>query len=170
MERVAVGSSNPAKVAAVRRAFDELYPLDHRIVTAEADGGTEQPWSEAATRAGAVARARAALEAAGGDWGIGLEGGLAEDEAGLLVTSWIAAAHADGGVGLARTAGLYLSDPLAEQVRAGHELAEAWRRAQGIEGIGRADGTVGRLTGGRVDRARLYSEAVVLAATQVGPF
>ncbi len=169
MQRVGVGSSNPAKVAAVRRAFDELAPHDHEIVPAETDGGRDQPWSEAATRDGAIARARAAIEPAGRDWGIGLEGGLAEDDAGLLVTSWIAALRAHGGIGLARTAAFYLPEGIAADVRAGHELAEAWRRAQGIEGIGRGGGTVGRLTRGRVDRARLYSDAVVLAVTQVRP-
>jgi len=166
MQRVAVGSSNPAKVDAVGRAFDELDPHDHEIVTAEVAGAPDQPWSEAATRTGAIARARAAAESASGDWGIGLEGGLCEDDIGLLVTSWIAALHTDGGVGLARTAAFYLPNGIAAHVRAGHELAEAWRLAHGVDGIGRGGGTVGRLTGGRVDRARLYTEAVVIAVMQ----
>ncbi len=166
MQRVAVGSTNPAKIEAVRRAFEELHPGAHHIVTAETDGGTAQPWSEAATRTGASRRARAALEATRADWGIGLEGGLAEDDLGLLVTSWIAAARPEGGLGLARTAAFYLPEAIAADVRAGHELAEAWRRTQGIEGVGRAGGTVGQLTGGHVDRARLYSEAVVVAASR----
>lgn len=165
MTRVAVGSTNPAKTEAVRRAFDELAPGALVLVPVAADGGSDQPWGEATTRDGAVARARRALERASADWAIGLEGGLVADDADLLVTSWIAAVRADGALGLARTAGFHLPAAIAERVRAGEALAAAWRTVHGIEHIGRGGGTVGRLTRGRVDRARLYAEAVVLAVS-----
>lgn len=166
MQRVAVGSTNPAKLEAVRQAFAELHPGAFEveaIATADAD---DQPWGEAETRTGALRRARAALDApAAADWGIGLEGGMARDDAGILVTSWIAACHRDGRQGLARTAGFYLPQELAAEVRQGTELAEAWTRSRGVEGVGRGEGTVGVLSGGRVARARLYRDAVVLAVS-----
>lgn len=163
MQRVAVGSTNPAKIEAVRRAFGELHHGDFELHPVATDGGDMQPWGEDATRHGAIKRARHALAAGDADWGIGLEGGMVRDDGGILVTSWIAACHTDGGLGLARTAGFYLPGEVTELVLAGHELADAWQRARGIEQIGRNGGTVGLLTHGHIDRTRLYSEAVVLA-------
>lgn len=163
MQRVAIGSTNPAKIEAVRRAFDELHRGDFELKPAETDGAEVQPWGEDATRHGAIKRARQALAAEDADWGIGLEGGMVRDDGGILVTSWIAACHADGGLGLTRTASFYLPGEITELVLAGHELADAWHKARGIERIGRDGGTVGLLTHGRIDRTRLYSEAVVLA-------
>ena len=168
MQHVTVCARNPAKSEAVRRAFEELHPGAFTLHTHETDGGTDQPWGERATRAGAAARARSAREAEDAHWGIGLEGGLVEDETGILVTSWIAACRADGRLGLARTPGFYLPEEIAALVRAGHELAVAWREARGIERIGSGGGTVGQLTGGHLDRARLYADAVVLAVTLAG--
>lgn len=166
MQRVAVGSTNPAKVEAVRRAFDELHRGEFELHQVDTDGGDAQPWGEDATRHGAIKRARRALAAENADWGIGLEGGMVRDDGGILVTSWIAASHTDGGLGLARTAGFYLPGEITELVLAGHELADAWQQARGIERIGRNGGTVGLLTHGHIDRTRLYGEAVVLAVTR----
>lgn len=165
MQRVAVGSTNPAKIEAVHRAFDELYPGDFALEPVACDGGNAQPWGEDDTRRGALERARAARAGTGADWGIGLEGGLVSDAGGILVTSWIAACEAGGEPGLARTAGFYLPPAIADRVLAGHDLAEAWRQARGLERVGRGGGTVGLLTAGWIDRARLYGEAVMLAVT-----
>lgn len=163
MQRVAVGSTNPAKLEAVRRAFDELHRGDFELHPLETDGGADQPWGEGATRLGAIERARQALAAEDADWGIGQEGGMVRDDGGILVTSWIAACHADGGLGLARAASFYLPGEITELVLRGHELADAWQHARGLQEVGRNGGTVGLLTAGHIDRARLYSEAVVLA-------
>lgn len=167
MQRVAVGSTNPAKIKAVRRAFDELHRADFELCPVETGGDDVQPWGEDATRHGAIQRARQALADEDADWGVGLEGGMVRDVGGILVTSWIAACHTDGGLGLARTASFYLPGEITELVLAGHELADAWQQARGIEQIGRNGGTVGLLTGGCIDRTRLYGEAVVLAVTLV---
>jgi len=164
MHQVAVGSGNPAKVEAVRLAFAELHPDDFALHPLDTDGGDDQPWGEPTTRDGATRRAAAALaQRPDADWGIGLEGGMVRDDAGILVTSWIAAQHADGRLGLARTPGFYLPGAIADVVRAGGELADAWHRLHGIEQVGRRGGTVGLLTGGRIERTRLYADSVVLA-------
>lgn len=164
MRRVAIGSTNPVKIEAVREAFAELHPDDFQTHPVEIDSTDDQPWGEARTRAGALRRAQGALDAlTDADWGIGLEGGTTRDDAGLLVTSWIAARHRDGPHGLARTASFYLPDEIAALVDAGTELAQAWTQVHGMEGVGRGGGTVGLLTGGRITRIRLYRDPVVLA-------
>jgi inosine/xanthosine triphosphatase len=163
MHRITVGSRNAAKVEAVRRACRTLDWTDHAIEGVPIEVAPTQPWGEAATRAGAVARARGARDAGPADWGIGLEGGLVDDAEGVLVSSWIAAAHHDGRLGLARTASFYLPESVAAWVRAGYALGLAWRHAAGVADIGESEGTVGRVSGGRIVRAELYAEAVVLA-------
>lgn len=164
--RVAVGSTNPAKIEAVRQAFAELRSGEAEVHSVAIDAADDQPWGEQRTRDGALLRARRALEAQpAADWGVGLEGGMTRDDTGILVTSWIAACHRDGRRGLARAAGFYLPGTIAAQVREGVELADAWTRAHGMEDVGRGGGTVGVLTGGRIDRARLYRDAVVLAVS-----
>lgn len=163
MLRVAVGSTNPAKLAAARHAFDELHPGAYELHAIACEVGDAQPWGEDATCAGAIERARIARTRAGADWGIGMEGGLLEDAHGVLVTSWVAVVGAGEEPTLARTAGFYLPPAIAGRVRAGQELGAALQAASDSRATGRGAGTVGWLTGGRIDRSRLYSEAVVLA-------
>lgn len=164
---VAVGSGNPAKVEAVRTAFNELGFGAFEVRPVPVPGGEAQPWGETATREGALRRARAALDGAGADWGIGLEAGLVQDEHGVLVTSWVTACRGGDDPGLIRTAGFYLPAAIAAHVLAGVELAAAWRQEAGLADVGRGGGTVSLLTGGRFDRTRLYRDAVVLAVARV---
>jgi non-canonical (house-cleaning) NTP pyrophosphatase len=53
--------------------------------------------------------------------------------------------------------------PIAALVREGVELGEADDRVFGRKGSKEGDGIVGLLTGGVVDRANYYSQAIVLA-------
>lgn len=166
MLHVAVGSTNPVKLDAVRAAFTELAIGAFDIHPVAVADGEEQPWGEAATRDGALRRARAALAEPGSDWGIGLEAGLIRDDLGVLLTSWIAVCRPGNEPTLVRTAGFYLPAAIAEHVLAGAELNDAWRQAAGMEGVGRGAGTVGTLTDGCLDRVRLYRDAVLLAVAR----
>jgi non-canonical (house-cleaning) NTP pyrophosphatase len=81
--RIAVGSGNPVKRDATARVFDGAT-VEARVVDS---GVSEQPFSHAETRRGAVTRARRAFEsdghagpddgAAGYDLAVGIEGGVA---------------------------------------------------------------------------------------------
>ena len=78
---VAVGSCNPVKVEAVRRAFAAAFP-DSEVTVSKHDvpsGVSDQPRGEEETRLGAQQRARGALAAAAAaDYGVGLEGGVVD--------------------------------------------------------------------------------------------
>jgi non-canonical (house-cleaning) NTP pyrophosphatase len=52
--------------------------------------------------------------------------------------------------------------------RAFAELADAWAQVAGRAGIGQGAGTVCALTGGRIDRSRLYAETVIIAFARAG--
>ena len=82
--RVAVGSTNPCKIEAVRKAFCQIFSSDGVKIEISShsvpSGVADQPFGDEETREGAMNRALAAYNAAcseaGCDFGVGLEGGL----------------------------------------------------------------------------------------------
>ena len=98
MRRVAVGSSNPVKVAAVRAVLSRTSPATVVVSVDVASGVPDQPWGDEETIRGATARARAALTAGDADLGIGIEGGVVEMPDGVRTCAWAAIAHRDGRV------------------------------------------------------------------------
>lgn len=171
---VAVGSTSPAKVGAVREtvlgALAGLFPAECEVLGVAAPSGVPaQPIGDAETRAGAEGRALAALDlVATADLAFGLEGGVAFDEGGTAwAFSWVAAADRSGVRGAARSAAFALPEALARQVRAGAELGDAIDRtfgaARGERRLKDGPGAVGLLTAGRIVRAELFRDAVVLA-------
>ncbi|MFO7545988.1 MAG: inosine/xanthosine triphosphatase [Trueperaceae bacterium] len=171
---VAVGSTSPAKVGAIREAvlgsLADLFPAAQEVRgVATASGVPAQPIGDAQTRKGAQERARAALERVdSADLAFGLEGGVAFDEEGAAwAFSWVAAIDRQGTRGVARSAAFALPDELTEQLRDGAELGDAIDRTfgehRGETRLKDGPGAVGLLTAGRIVRAELFRDAVVLA-------
>src|SRR5712692_5676262 len=100
-KRAAIGSTNPAKVAAVREALAKLAPACEVIPLDVPSGVGHQPFGDVATRAGALERARKALVAIGADIAFGLEGGVELDGERVWLLSWVAAIDASGRQGYA---------------------------------------------------------------------
>ena len=166
MWSVRVGSGNPVKVEAVRRA------LAAAGVAAEVEGVAvtvdvpAQPVGNAQTLRGATLRAEA-LPAR--DLRVGIEGGVFEphDRRGTLdAMAWVVALRGDL-KGVARTATFALPPALARMVHEGLELGDADDRLFGHSGNKRRGGTVGTLTGGVLDRTAYYEHAVTLALIPV---
>jgi len=161
--RVAVGSRNPVKVAAVERALP-----DATVEAVGVDSGVpDQPWGHAETRTGAENRARRALAPAF-DLGVGIEGGVAryDDTDGLFLVMWAAVADGDRlevGVG----PGLRLPDAVADRVESGEELGPVMDDVVGESDVKRDQGAAGVLTDGIVDRESCLRHAV---AGALGPF
>ena len=161
---VAIGSENPTKVAAVERVVP-----DAQCTPVAVDSGVpEQPWGRAETVAGARNRATAALAATDADFGVGIEGGVAEraEPAGLWLVMW--AAVTDGtdthfGAGPS----IRLPETVADRLRAGAELGPVLDDELGREALGEQEGAVGVYTDGRVTRTDALADAV---AGAFGPF
>jgi inosine/xanthosine triphosphatase len=124
---VAVGSTNPVKVAAARAVLDRLAPGVRVEGVAAASGVPDQPWGDAQTVAGARARARAALAAVpGAELGVGFEGGVVEEADGAMRTcAWAAVAAPDGRSGIGGSLAMPLPDAVAARLRGGEELGHA---------------------------------------------
>lgn len=182
--RVAVGSTNPVKVAAAERVLVAAERVDPLPVKS---GVPEQPRGLEETARGARTRARRALPVGGEgrqtggdevgedrrtdvayDLGIGIEGGVAElpGAEGLFLVMWAAVTDGDR-MELGAGPSLRLPSGVADRIRAGEELGPVMDDRLNAEGVAREQGASGVLTGGAIDREQALASAVAGAA---GPF
>src|SRR5436190_1537925 len=120
--RAAIGSTNPAKVAAVREALATLAPSCELLPLEVPSGVGRQPFGDVATRAGALERARTALVTSGADIAFGLEGGVELDGDRVWLLSWVAAIDVTGREGYASGLRMLLPPALGAGLRSGAEL------------------------------------------------
>jgi inosine/xanthosine triphosphatase len=163
--RVVVASINPVKLAAARSGLEHVFPsVDFAIEGLSVPSGVpDQPMSDDETLKGARQRMEAArLLQPRADFWIGIEGGCADTEHGLTCFAWVALTNGTR-TGLARTGTFILPEEVARLVRGGMELGEADDRVFGRTNSKQADGSVGLLTHGLIDRTTYYAHAVILA-------
>ena len=96
---VAVGSSNPVKISAARAVFARVAPTARVEGVSVSSTVRDQPWGDNETIRGARSRALAARLARGADLGIGLEGGVGDDEGALRPCAWAVGVGPAGGGG-----------------------------------------------------------------------
>lgn len=163
MTLVAVGSTNPVKVNAARRAFTHFFP--DCIVTGinVPSGVSDQPIGDEETARGAVARARAALAAAGSDWGVGLEGGVTFEGDLCWMNGFCAVAHKDGRVHTGQGGRFLLPPAIGRAVREGAEVGPLVDRMSGQTGSKQQGGAIGFLTHGLIRREDLFVPMVAAA-------
>jgi len=181
--RIAIGSLNPVKRRAAETVLAPLYPQATFEVVAAESGVSVQPWGDVETRTGAINRAHAAQMAVDADLGIGFEGGVVESEVGLLICNWTAVVARDGQVGIGGGGGEQLPEQVAAVLRAGNrlladqyderdkgdrhrdrvELGTAMDALTGLTNVKQAEGSVGVLTGGLLNRQMVYEMSLKLA-------
>jgi len=161
---VAIGSENPVKVNAVERVVP-----DARATAIAVDSGVpEQPRGRPETVEGARNRAQAARAATDADYGVGIEGGVAErdDPGGMWLIMW--AAVTDGPeTHLGAGPSIRLPAPVADRLGDGAELGPVLNDELGRDELGKREGAIGVYTAGRVDRTDALESAV---AGAFGPF
>jgi inosine/xanthosine triphosphatase len=160
--RVAVGSENPVKVAAVEEVFSKVYGSVEVIPIDVNSGVSPQPLGFDTIR-GAENRARKALKATEADYGVGIEGGLLELAGKWYNLGFIAIVDREGFMGTGTSGWFELPSSFVERLRGGEELAEVVDSFFGAEGVGRMEGAVGLLTGNRVTRKDLYVHGLYMA-------
>ncbi|RFU66259.1 DUF84 family protein [Peribacillus glennii] len=154
MLKVAVGSSNPAKVHAVKEAFGR----DAEIIEIKASSGvSEQPFSDEETVEGASNRARNCLGESDAQIGIGLEGGVVQTKYGLFLCNWGALADREGNLFIAGGARVALPAPIAKRLLSGEELGPVMDEYTKKEGIRKKEGAIGIFTNGRITRQEMFS-------------
>lgn len=162
---IGVGSTNPAKISAVRQGLGAWF--DATVQSTDTESGVRaQPRSQRETITGARHRAETAFSELDVDLGVGVESGVTSMPGAEGTFLCMAAAATDGsctevGVGPAAR----LPDDIAAAVDDGTELGTVLREKWA--GDPEADGTIGMLTDGAIDRTTALSTAVTLA---VAPF
>jgi inosine/xanthosine triphosphatase len=159
----AVRSTNPAKVEAVRRVLGQVAPACALEAVDVSSGVGAMPLGEAAVRAGALARARAALERTGAEVAFGLEGGAILEAQDAWLTGHVVAVTRDGRLGEAAWGRMLLPRVAAERLRGGEELGDIIDDLFGRKESKRQAGAIGILTDGAMSRTDAFAYLVAMA-------
>jgi inosine/xanthosine triphosphatase len=159
--RLGVASTNPAKVAAVRRIMRRLNVPYRLRAEAVSSGVPEQPRTDEDTMRGAVQRTEAMLEATDVDVAVAFEGGVDRTLFGTFACEWCAVRDRNGTVGIGGGAKILLPEALAERVLRGESLATATSRW--AHEVSQSDGVFGLLTQGALTRERVNGDILLLA-------
>ena len=159
----AVGSRNPAKVEAVRRILELLAPSCVLEAIDVPSGVGVMPLGDAAVRAGADSRARAALAQTHADVAFGLEGGAILDGNDAWLTGHVVAVTSDGRLGEAAWGRMLLPRIAAERLRGGEELGDIIDDLFARKESKRQAGAIGILTEGAMSRTDAFAYLVAMA-------
>ncbi|KAF4496170.1 non-canonical purine ntp phosphatase [Fusarium agapanthi] len=162
---VVVASNNIPKIKATRDGFTQMLPDCYDFQGISVDSNvSDQPFSDEETLRGATNRAQNAQAARPeADFWVGIEGGVETHNDSICSFAWIVVNGKDGKVGKARTSAYFLPDKTCQLLKEGVELGHADDMVFGQTDSKNKQGSVGLLTGGVVDRAAYYTQAVILA-------
>lgn len=124
---IAVGSTNPVKVAAARAAFAAVWPNEPHTVTGVAvpSGVAAQPMGDEEAIRGARTRARNALAQGVADFGVGFESGLQEVSGTYFTCGWAVVLGRDGREGIGSSLRVAIPPRMLAMIREGMELGDA---------------------------------------------
>jgi len=161
--KIAVGSTNPIKIAAVRAVTTKVWP------TAEVQGISvpsrvrAMPMSDDECITGARNRATAAQRALDADLGLGLEGGAHQIDDRLFLIGWVVAIDNSGQESIACAARMPLPPAVSQAILAGRELGPVMDELTGRPGVSQAEGAIGILTQGLMTRQQAFEMGVTYA-------
>jgi inosine/xanthosine triphosphatase len=165
---IAVGSTNPVKLSAARAVLEPLAPQAKVASVAVASTVADQPFGDDETIRGARARAVAARDALGADLGVGIEGGVVEQDDGEMRTcAWAVVVDTHGRSGVGGSLAMPLPRRVAQMIRDGIELGHAMDQLVGEHDTKHGKGAVGILTADLVDRQKAYE---ILVTYALAPF
>jgi len=164
---IAVGSTNPVKVNAVRNVLSRIYG-DIKVIGVKVDSGvSEQPLSEEETIVGAINRAKRARDAVDADLGVGIEAGLVKTPytlSGYMDVQYCAIIDRRGVITLGQGPGFEYPKLVVRRIlREGKSAGEIFEEITGIVDIGKKIGAIGYLSKGFINRTKLSEIAVVMA-------
>ncbi len=159
---VRVGTENPVKVRAVRRAFRSAGIAASARGVATASSVPAQPFERDIIK-GAIHRARNALGNA--DFGVGIEAGLVWDSRiqDHFDVQYCAILDRAGRLTVGHGPGFVHPPAVLEKVTGGATVGEAMAVVSEVRDIGAKFGAIGYLTRRAMDRDRLTEAAVLMA-------
>lgn len=163
--KVIIASKNPVKINATKDAFSKVFPGTTFIFEGVSvpSGVCDQPMSNLEALTGATNRANKAAEDSDGDYFVGLEGGVEERDGKMYSFAWIAVRDKQGKIGVGKTGEFVLPPKVRELILGGMELGNADDIVFGKSNSKQTNGAIGILTNDVIDRAALYTPAVIFA-------
>ncbi|KAI8612246.1 Non-canonical purine NTP phosphatase/PRRC1 [Chytriomyces sp. MP71] len=165
---VAVGTTNAAKLSAVRKALEVLFPdkasaLEVRGVGVKS-GVSDQPMCDEETIQGATNRAQRALDSdTEAQFGIGIEGGCQKIGERWFEAGWTVVVDRNGTVGIGSSARYELSLKIMGHLLSGVELADVIDEISGETDVRSKGGAMGILTSGVLNRDSCYVHGIYFA-------
>lgn len=153
---VAVGSTNPIKVQAVKNAFahDEAT-----IIPCSALSHVRaQPLSDEETLQGAINRAKDCLEKTDADIAIGLEAGIHFLQGQVFLCHWGAVVDRQGNIYFTNGPIILLPNTYKELLLAGQSLEDIMHTSTGIQDLGKKEGAIGIFTQGSLNREQVLTQ------------
>lgn len=160
---VAVGSTNPCKIAAVKNIFSQVWPKTEFVSFKIDSEIAPQPFGDREIIKGATNRARKAIKKAQADFGVGLEGGVKKINGDLFMIAWCAIVNHQGKASLGGGLLLPLPAQVSQKIIAGGELGPVMDEVTGIKAVKKKMGAVGILTKNLTDRTQAYERIVSYA-------
>ena len=166
LEKIAVGSKNPVKVASALAGFQTMFP--DRSFAAEGfaaeSGVSDQPMSSDETLQGANNRANQLTSlAAKSNFFVGMEGGIEIIDTRWFASAWMVVLDNQGGRSESKSALFALPPKVQQLVESGLELGLANDQVFAEKNSKHAGGAIGSLTGGLITRHALYEHAMIAA-------
>lgn len=165
--RVAVGTANQRKVAAVRSAFQAAWPkLRFQVRGIKVRSGVPEQPTEEETFQGAERRAERALAAwKDADYGVGVEAGLIDSQflERRLDVQYVTVKDKFGASTASHGGGFYYPREVEAKIVKGRTVSSVLGPVAGDRRLGSTTGAIGFLSKGALDREELTRQAVVLA-------
>ena len=162
--KIAVGTENPVKIAAVREVFEDLFKDEQvEVLGIPVDSTVPiQPFGEEVI-VGAVNRALKSLKSEDADYGIGIEGGVFKLGNRWYNLGFVAIADKKGVIGTGTSGWFECPEPILKKLKNGEELGTVMDRLTGRKGTKRREGAVGIFTRGKVTRKEFYKHGLYMA-------
>ncbi|WP_425666416.1 inosine/xanthosine triphosphatase [Vibrio tubiashii] len=161
VKTVIVASLNPAKINAVKSAFEATFPQQaFNFSGVSVDSGVaDQPMSNQETHTGALNRVvNAKSKCADADYYVGLEAGIE----GSVTFAWMVV-ESQTQRGESRSASLMLPPVVIEKLQHANELGDVMDEIFGTENIKQKGGAISLLTHDLLTRSSIYHQALILA-------
>ncbi len=158
---VAVGSTNPVKIEATKRAFSKFWIVEVEGVKVDSRVPLE-PIGPLVVE-GAKNRAKASLMKTGADFGVGIEGGISYFAGRYYCTGFVWIERKDRVYNTGTSGWFECPRSFIPKLLMGKELGDLMAEISGRANIRREEGAIGFFTRGAVSRTDLYVHGVFMA-------
>lgn len=161
--KVAVGSQNPVKIEAARRAFKKVFGDCDIVAVSVSPGVSDMPMSFEEAVKGAKNRAKGAIESVKADFGVGFEGGFEQTHIGTFLCGFVAVIDKENKWGFGKGSGTLMPEKIVKRVKQGKELGDVMDELLGRKNLKQHEGTTGFLTKNLIPRIQGFENTLIYA-------